>query len=1065
MSEGTLTIYSASAGSGKTYRLTEIYLSHLFRSKFSYRNILAVTFTNKATAEMKSRILDHLHRLADGEASDYLPGLIRSTGRDEAWIRKEAGEILNSILHDYSRFSVSTIDSFFQKILRAFIREIGIHSGFNVELDHSLVLSSAVDAVIKDAGSDPKLRNWLRTYVLANIDEEKSWNIKESIIKLAEELFSEKYKILSLEEQSKLADKDFLGKYIERLRSLTSSFEKQLADSGNEAFRIYTEFNLSEDHFYRKGQGVPGYIRSLKAGIIKSPNSYVRGITSETPKWSTMAMSPELNRAIDAGLGKVLLNAIKYYDENLLTYNTAKCILDNIYALGILTDVSDNVRGITTLENTFLLSDAGEFLHLITGGDQTPFIYEKVGNRFDNFMIDEFQDTSVIQWENFKPLVINSMSEGYDNLVVGDVKQSIYRWRNSSWEILGIDLKKMTDGKRILSKPLTTNWRSRSNIIAFNNSLFTAIPLLVDNKLAGEQTDISISELYSEAEQADPGRRTGGYVRLEFIASEEDMDWQDKSLEKLPGIIEKLQDNSYKASDIGIIVRDSKEGTMVLNKLMEYSHDNAESGKDPYNFNVVSGDSLLMSNSPVIIFIISVLSRVKNPKDDLSLAVMIRYYLMAAGKEKADIIPLNSEDLNKTASEIFPDGFTKFFSGLNRMSLFEAIENIIRFFRLGEHSWNVPFLNTFQDHVINFSGNKNSDIGSFLEWWDESGQKKSVILPGNQDAIRILTIHKSKGLEFKAVILPFLSWGLDHKASKQPYLWVKPDAAVLNDLGILPVRYSSSLDNTIFAGDYRKEKQSIFLDNINLLYVALTRAMDVLYMFAPDKQGTDKSIAGVLREAFTPESSGSDKGKSLIKDHFDESSLTFEYGDIPQNAVKDEDIADLIPASYDVSRKMESLKLKLHGENYFSKESQEVRRKINYGRLMHEVFEGIKSIADIENAVKNLVLEGKLAASEATEMKEKILLYIRTSGVEEWFSPENRVLNEIDILLPEGVTRRPDRIIFRDGKTTVIDFKFGEVKASYTGQITQYMNLLGDMGYADIKGFIWYVDINRIISL
>jgi ATP-dependent helicase/nuclease subunit A len=433
MGKGTLTIFSASAGSGKTYTLTEIYLMSLFRSRYNYRKILAVTFTNKATAEMKSRILDNLHKLASGQNSDYLEVLLKSTGRSVEWFREEAAEILDTILHDFSRFSVSTIDSFFQRILRAFTREAGLHSGFNVELDHSNILSSAVDEMLGSAVAGTQLNKWLTTYAMKNIEEDKSWNLKDGIIKLSEELFKEQFKILSAGERSNLENKEFLLGYIEKLKSLSGTFERTLTGFGQKAAGICSEYNLTDEMFYQKGKGVPAYIRSLGSGIIKEPNSYVREIENSPPKWSTGLPVPKLQEAIVNGLESVLLETLQYYDSNIKDYITANTILSNIYALGILSDVLYNIHVITANENSFLLSDAGEVLSLITGVDQSPFIYEKVGNRFENFMIDEFQDTSILQWNNLKPLIDNSMAEGFDNLVVGDVKQSIYRWRNSDW--------------------------------------------------------------------------------------------------------------------------------------------------------------------------------------------------------------------------------------------------------------------------------------------------------------------------------------------------------------------------------------------------------------------------------------------------------------------------------------------------------------------------------------------------------------------------------------------------------------------------------------------------------
>ena len=1067
MGQGTLTIYSASAGSGKTYKLTAIYLANLFKSRYNYRKILAVTFTNKATAEMKSRILDHLHKLATGEKSDYLPDLINATNKTEEWIRKEAKEILTSILHDYSRFSVSTIDSFFQKVLRAFAREVGLHSGFNIELDHSSILSSAVDEMFASAVTDAQLKNWLISYAMSNIDEEKSWNLKDGIIKLAEELFKEKFKLLSADEQTKLEDKKFLLDYIEKIRSISRTFEKQLAEYGRRADEIFSKYELSDDLFYRKGQGIPGFIRSMVSGSFKEPNNYVREIGNDPPRWSTGSTAPHLQLAIDNGLDKTLREAIQYYDENVVVYKSATVILKNIYALGILSDVLKNVHQITTNENSFLLSDAGELLNLITREDQSPFIYEKVGNRFENFMIDEFQDTSIIQWKNFKLLIENSMAEGFDNLVVGDVKQSIYRWRNSDWRILGEVLDSMIDNKRILSEPLTTNWRSRSNIIRFNNSLFSVIPSKIDEALTGELLPVSFKKLYDEAVQTDPGKNDGGFVRLEFITNEKEHKWQDVVLERLPLVIESFQDKGYNASDIGIIVRDGKEGAQILRTLIGYINKCSPIKRSRYNLNAVSNDSLLLSNSPVINFIIGVISVVNDPEDYISRAIMLRYYLMAKGIENAEKVSLLSDKLIEGSRDYFPDGYETFLERIRQMPLFEATENIIRFFQLGDYSWNVAFLNTFQDYIVSFTGNKNADIQSFLDWWEETGKKKSVVLPGNQDAIRILTIHKSKGLEFKVVILPFLSWNLDHIPSKQPVLWVKPESSPLSDLGIVPVKYGKELINTIFADSFKEEKYSVYLDNINLLYVALTRAKDALYGFSVDNPRSENTIAGIIKDAITQTSErslGPNPDLNLNK-YFNDETRVFEYGEIPENTRKTAEKTNLIASRYYVSQTMESLKLKLHGENYFSSESKVIRKKINYGKLMHEVFEGINTQADISVAVRKLVLEGKLPVDESSDIEIRINSLVSIPQVADWFMADNKVLKEAGILLPSGITRRPDRVIFREGKTTIIDFKFGEENARFAEQVNQYRDLLLDMGYNNIEAFIWYVDKNKIVRV
>jgi ATP-dependent exoDNAse (exonuclease V) beta subunit len=471
----------------------------------------------------------------------------------------------------------------------------------------------------------------------------------------------------------------------------------------------------------------------------------------------------------------------------------------------------------------------------------------------------------------------------------------------------------------------------------------------------------------------------------------------------------------------------------------------------------------LLSNSPVIIFIIAVISVVNDPQDYISRAIMLRFFLLSKGDKEAYKVSLKADKLVEASREYFPEGYEDFLERIRHMPLFEATESIINFFHLGDYSWNVPFLNTFQDYVVSFTGNKNADIQTFLDWWEENGKKKSVVLPGNQDAIRILTIHKSKGLEFKIVILPYLSWNLDHIPSKQPFLWVKPGLSPFNDLGIIPVKYGKDLLKTIFADDYREEKYSVYLDNINLLYVALTRARDVLYMFSVDNPRSENSVAAVLKNAVTLIPDNKNGDDLVLSSHYNAENKIFEYGEVPQNNCESKNKKNLLSSTYKVSQTMESLRLKLHGENYFSSESRELRKKINYGNLMHEVFEGINTTDDISASVRKLVLEGKLAEDESAEIERRVRETISMPQVTDWFSPDNKVMKEAGILLPKGVTRRPDRVIFKNGKTTIIDFKFGEENPHYAEQVKQYRNLLVDMGYSDIEGFIWYVDKNKIV--
>jgi ATP-dependent helicase/nuclease subunit A len=1067
MGAGTLTIYSASAGSGKTFALAEAYLEKLFRSRFSYRKILAVTFTNKATAEMKDRILEELDRLSEGRESKYLPRLISSSGKSEEVIRREAREILYSVLHDYSRFSVSTIDSFFQKIIRSFARETGLKAGFDIEIDPSLILDAAIDKMIAGAAADKTLKRWLSDFAEARIEEGKNWDLKQNIRGLTNELFREKFRLLSVDEKDKLENKEFLTSYIREMRKISSGFSDKMKEIGMICLSFFDRLGLSDEMFYYKGNGVPGYIRAITEGRMIIPNSYVKAIRNDPPKWCSGSMHPSIVQAIKEGFEDSVKEALVYHERNYTAYRSANAILSNIYALGILSDILTQVRIILKNENIFLLPDAGELIYQITRNDQAPFIYEKVGNNFENYMIDEFQDTSKIQWNNFQYLVENSMSEGFDNLIVGDIKQSIYRWRNSDWQTLD-RLRKKVDNERYIEKHLGTNWRSADNIIRFNNTLFTILPQILDKELSGCVPSANIRSLFSDAHQelsAENGRkRDKGYVRIEFIDNADGERWDEQVLKKLPAIIESVEDKGYLASDIGILVRDNHEGAMVLKELIDYSISCPEEKKNSYNLSVVSNDSLLLENSPVITFIIAVLKVLDNPEDMISRALMLRFFLMATGNRNSEEVLLFNDSLAEISSGYFPEGHTEFLNGIRDLPLWDITEKVIQFFGLGKLSFNVAYLNCFQDLILDFTARGTAGVPSFLEWWESEGHKKSIQLPGEQDSIQVLTIHKAKGLEFDVVILPFLSWNLDHKPFHNNILWTKPEAPPFNNLGIVPVRYSSELENTIFASDYQQEKYSAYIDNINLLYVALTRAKYAIFGFAPLSPAANNRIAVVLKEALTEEVTYTCRPEIRPDKYFDKEKSIFEYGIIPHGPREKKEPDSRRISGYIVNENPGSLKLKLHWENYFDAAGSEARRRINYGKLMHDIFSEIITPDDVTAAVRKKVLEGILPEDEEAGITERIKSLISQPEVSTWFEKANEVMTEASILMPKSGTRRPDRIIISKGVAIIVDFKFGEEDPHHHAQIGHYRKILLEMGYPKVDAYLWYVDSDKIVA-
>jgi len=469
-----LTIYKASAGSGKTFRLTAEYLKILFSNQWNYKRILAVTFTNKATAEMKSRIIRELYKLSRKESSPYLKIIQNDLNIPEESIQIKAKQSLSLLLHDYSKFSVNTIDKFFQKIIRSFTHEVGIQPGYSVELNQSEILSLVVDKLLMDIGDNKDLRELTSSLAENKIEQGKKWDFKEDILKLAREIFNEEFKDFDIQLINKFGEKEFVKDYISQLQNIIAQFENHLKKLAKEALALIEKSGLTTEDFKYNKSSVPNYFNKiiqqnvfeLKPRTVKGTEDYKEWISQSSPKKEI------LENVLDHGLFKLFTEMVSFHQNKQEEYYTAIEIRKFIHTLGILTDISTKLHRYCEEQNIFLISDASQLLQVIIDNNDAPFIYEKAGSIYRFFMMDEFQDTSKIQWENFKPLIGNSLAQGNTNLVVGDVKQSIYRWRNSDWEILSDKIEQDFAQYQPSVIPLNSNWRSKKNIIDFNNSVF-----------------------------------------------------------------------------------------------------------------------------------------------------------------------------------------------------------------------------------------------------------------------------------------------------------------------------------------------------------------------------------------------------------------------------------------------------------------------------------------------------------------------------------------------------------------------------------------------------------------
>ncbi|MFP4023686.1 MAG: UvrD-helicase domain-containing protein [Thiohalospira sp.] len=1078
-----LTIYKASAGSGKTFRLTAEYLKILFSNQWNYKRILAVTFTNKATAEMKSRIIRELYKLSKKEPSPYLEIIKNDLSIPEETIQQKAKHSLSLLLHDYSKFSVSTIDKFFQKIIRSFTHEVGIQPGYSVELNQPEILSLVVDKLLMDIGENKALRELTSSLAENKIEQGKTWDFKKDILNLAREIFKEEFKAFDIQLTKKFGDKNFVKDYIAQLQTIKARFENQLKKLAKEALALIEANGLATEDFKYNNSSVPNYFNKiihqnvfeLKSRTLKGTESYSEWITKTSTKKET------LEHVLDNGLFKLFREMVSYHQNNEEEYLTTIEILKFIHTLGILTDISAKLHRHCEEQNIFLISDASKLLQAIIDNNDTPFIYEKAGSIYRFFMMDEFQDTSKIQWENFKPLIGNSLAQGSPNLVVGDVKQSIYRWRNSDWKILSEKIEQDFTQYQPRVITLNNNWRSKKNIIDFNNSVFYYSSNILQQHFNQEFEQASssenpyqhkITEAYHDIIQHTPANnKDGGYIYHAFIDEKEEKSKEEEIISQVIHKIELLQDKGYALKDIAVLVRKKDEGQKIANALIDYKNNHSSE----YRYDFISNDSLFISNASVTRFILAVLEYLLNDEDAINGAFLAYEYHQYLKNEEADSRRLHHLLKNNTtehkgipAGSIFPVGFSESAEQLKQLPVYELIDKIIKIFTLNEVKSELPYLKAFMDMVLEFSKTKTADIHSFINWWNDEGIKKTLSVSENQDAIRIITIHSAKGLEFKNVIIPFCNWSLDHDSRQNNILWCKTDTTPFNQLEIIPVQYSQKLLNTVFREHYLDEKFHVFVDNLNLLYVAFTRAKENLFVFSPaDKKDTIKDVGSLLKFTYQNYQNYSKEGEQLIElNQKTEEGNFFEYGTLEQTVQKENIYNEIKIESYESYDIKNKLRLKLHDHSFFTGKESGTFQRVNHGKVMHEIFEYIQTESDIPNALERLLFEGKISNSEKEEINRQIHEVLKNSQIKDWFSNHWDVKTEAEIILPGGKKARPDRVIYNQEKTVVIDYKFGEQEEEkHKKQVKSYMEMLQKMGNTNVEGYLWYVDLGNVVAV
>ena len=1038
-------ILNASAGSGKTYQLAYKYVRDVVEQPTLYRHILAVTFTNKATEEMKSRILSEIHTLASGGKSGYLASLCTELSLDERTVRTRAREARTRILHDYSRFTILTIDTFFQRILRAFIQELGLDLNYNVEIETASVLSKSADALVEQIRIDEELQRWLTAFVQERIEDGKRWDVREGILALGNEIFKESNRETLSAERSKAELDRIVGKATGRAKA----GKKEFQELGVRAMNLMNTAGVTTADFTGKSRSFAGYFAAAAAGEIKAPTATVRKMSATTEGWCAKD-SPAL--PLVAELQPLLAELCARYDRSIRFWNTTDLLRENYRSFALLQDLYGKVRQMCSDENVMMLSETKNILSEFIRHNDAPFIYEKVGNRYDRFMIDEFQDTSTREWENFLPLLGNAMaqSEQTSVLIVGDIKQSIYRWRGGDWKILHSQAQRALGADSTELVNLTENYRSLPAVVDFNNKAIgrvveadnQALNATLDEAAArgdmDARTAAGLRDTLCDAyrEHAQTPRRLGGrpgYVSVETFAER-------------PPVVERIcevLDKGFRPCDIMILVRGATDGAKVAAELLDFKRRN----DDPrYRFDVMTQEALIVGNAPVSSFIAAALRLSLNPDDSLSRAVYNHY-------------------LGRGFDRPLPGDERTFFRSIRLLSPEEAFERIVMRHALHDDRQQTAYLQAIHEQIIGFCASKIADIALFLDWWEQQGQNRSLSVDESATTVEITTIHKAKGLEKRVVLIPWCSWQLDPKSGGNVtnIVWAEAQGDA-GAVGRFPVKYKKSMAESGFSAEYYRELVYSHVDNINLLYVALTRAAESLHVFIPRKGG--KSVGGLLLQSI-----GADGDKALLDGTEGRRTATeegerFEFGlftgPVPGGG-KASDGRHVVLENYPTARA--DLRLRLPSQRYFEEEDEVELSPRNFGILMHKAFEEADDRQQIYEAVQRMRDDGTLSPGEAEALRGMIARALAHPVVGEWFGGGwQRVRNENEIIVPgAGSTRRPDRVMIRGTRAVVVDYKFGNREPGrYRRQVGEYLGLLRQMGYTECEGYLWYVKLGEI---
>lgn len=1089
MKQGKITVYKASAGSGKTFTLAASFIELLLNTEdaTAFRHVLAVTFTNKATAEMKERIIARLydlaHELQTRDADNFREEMRKRLPHlTDELMKRRAAAALQAILHDYDHFAVTTIDSFFQTLLTHLAHELGLSSGFRVDINDKEVVSRAVDRLMEALPMRPKLMAALITYVLKRIEDNKNWNPTSEMKELGEHLLKEK--VLQHDEklEEALADPQATGRYVAKLRAVLTEALTHLTEAAHDFLNTYTQ-QTNGVAAYKGVKEVVKFATRLhtahaaddKTKALKAPGKTINKMIDSANEWLASKYQGKSQYLTTAdALRKDLDELDKMRREVLVVANSYRLSTAQLSPLGLMNEIRAEMNRLNRENNRVLLAKTPQLLSSVVGDNDASFVFERVGTRFHHVMIDEFQDTSVLQWDIFRRLLIESISSIGSCLLVGDVKQGIYRFRNGDWRILQ-DIESEMGHERVETHHLDTNYRSGDVLIGFNNAFFAEAARKMDAYAA----DTRVAPMYADVKQL-CSKKQGGYVRVCIdLPQPKDKDKQqaddaDKAptdtthlqMEDLAKQIKALQQQGLPLNEMAILVR---YRYMAENVIEHFVHHHPE-------IKLVSDEAFLLSSSPLLQTLIHALRYVVCPENVVARLHVATYMSRRPLTSGQPSMP----DIVENAASLLPD-ILKFSAAsdntdkeisprkqLLTLPLYELCWRLLSALSPEIPSEEAPYVCCFLDHVINLVDDGAADAEALIALWDESLSEHAVPA-GETDGVRVLTVHKSKGLAFHTVLLPLCNWELEADRTPSDVQWFAPGVPPYDSIPLLPINVGSAAADSIYAKSYAEEHRWRRIENLNLLYVAFTRAKYNLYVWTSTKDElSDKSSTGDLIHAALPRP-------------FTETAETHVVYKIGEPAVPQKKVADASDEEEKQTNPLEQAPDSIHYalQSYESRacfrqsnESKEFvchpnepdtnqQRYIDQGKLLHKLLSGVRTHEDLPPAIKKMLSDGLLTSAEAANILALLQKRMADPEVNSWFDGSWEVFNECSILARDekGIlkTQRPDRVMTKNGESIVVDFKFGRPHPTHKEQVQGYMQLLRQMGHPRVSGHLWYV--------